>query len=128
MRFRPVSCILLAAALASCRPPPPPPVQQAPVVRAFSQYSRGDTLELLRIQLSLDNYPVRYRTSMPPDEMGMVYFLEDGNLHVDVKRLGSTWVLLSTPLLDPSTVPAEDRVEEWDRGADAQKIRGPSDR
>lgn len=132
MRLRAYSCILLAAAaLASCRPAPTPqaPAQATPpAVRVYNQYSQGDTLELLRIQLGLDNYPVRYRTSMPPDQMGMVYFLEDGNLHIDVKRIGSTWVLISSPLLDPSAAPAEDRVAEWDRGADAQHIHGASDR
>ena len=121
--------IIALAALAACRPAPPPdavPAATPPVVRAYTQFSPGDTLELVRIQLGLDNYEVRYRSSMPEGLMGMVYFLDDGNLHIDAKKVGDTWVIISVPLLDPSTLPAADRVAEWDRGADPQDREGKS--
>ncbi len=131
--------ILAAALLTACRPisisfklytptPTPTPVPTPPVVRAFTQFSAGDTLDLVRIQLGLDNYEVRYRTTMPEGEMGMIYFLDDGNLHIDAKKVGNTWVILSVPLLDPSPIPAADRAAEWDRAADSQVIKSRSDR
>jgi hypothetical protein len=92
------------------------------------QFSPGDTLELVRIQMGLDRYEVRYRSSMPEGMMGMVVFMDDGNLHIDARKVGETWVLVSVPLLDPSNLPAADRVAEWDRGADAQKSRSASER
>jgi hypothetical protein len=98
------------------------------MVRAYTQFSAGDTLELVRIQLGLDNYEVRYRSSMPEGQMGMVYFMDDGNLHVDAKKIGNTWVILSVPLLEPSAAPAADRAAEWDRAADAQVSRSKSDK
>jgi len=121
--------LLLVMMLGACRPAataaPPVPT---PVVRAYTQFSPGDTLDLVQTQLGLDNYEVRYRSSMPAGQMGMVYFLDDGNLHIDAKKVGNTWVILNVPLLDPSNVPAADRVAEWDRGADAQVIRSESDK
>ncbi|MGA3171466.1 MAG: hypothetical protein ABSE62_10675 [Chthoniobacteraceae bacterium] len=121
--------MLLALALAACRPAPSAaPSAPAPVVRAYTQFSPGDTLDLVQTQLGLDGYEVRYRSSMPVGQMGMVYFLDDGNLHIDAKKIGDTWVILNVPLLDPSNVPAADRVAEWDRGADAQVIHSESDR
>jgi len=113
-------------ALGACSPPPdseaPAPVPSPPAVRAYTQFSPGDPVDLVRVQLGLDKYEVRYRSSLPADLMGMVYFLDDGNLHVDAKKVGDTWVLVSTPLLDPSDQPAALRVAEWDRGADQQKL------
>ena len=110
-------------ALAACGPAAQPKGDEGtpPVVRAYTQFQAGDTLELVQIQLDLNNYEVRYRSSMPEGEMGMVYFMDDGNLHIDAKKVGETWVILNTPLLDPSDIPAADRVAEWDREADAQK-------
>jgi ABC-type glycerol-3-phosphate transport system substrate-binding protein len=128
---RSILLLALAASLTACRPvsssvsvstPAPTP----PLVQAFTQFSPGDTLELVQIQLGLDNYEVRYRSSMPLGEMGMVYFLDDGNLHVDAKKIGDTWVILSVPLLEPSTIPAAERAAEWDRAADPQKNRSRS--
>jgi hypothetical protein len=135
MRCRPTIPLLPAAlivlgavaTLTACRPSPPQaPEATPPVVRAYTQFAPGDTLELVRIRLGLDNYEVRYRSSMPEGLMGMVYFLDDGNLHIDAKKVGETWVLVSVPLLDPSSVPAAERVAEWDRGADPQNREGRS--
>jgi hypothetical protein len=111
-------------ALAACNPPPPPeaPAPSPPVVRAYTQFSPGDPIDLVRVQLGLDKYEARYRSGLPQDLMGIVYFLDDGNLHIDAKKVGETWVLVATPLLDPSDVPAADRVAEWDRGADQQNL------
>ena len=124
--------LVLAIFLAACRPSPPAPPQAPaatpPVIRAFTQFSPGDTLELVQIQLGLSGYEVRYRSSMPPDQMGMVYFLDEGNLHIDVKKIGDTWVLITVPFLEPSTIPAADRVADWDRGADSQNRRSASQR
>lgn len=106
----------------------PAPTPAPPVVRAYNQFSPGDPLELVQTQLGLNAYEVRYRSGMPDGQMGMVYFLDEGNLHIDAKKSGGTWVILSVPLLDPSSVPAAERVAEWDRAADAQKIRSASDR
>ncbi len=111
---------LIALALAGCRPQPSPPPIPPTVVHAYTQFSPGDTLELVQIQLGLNDVPVRYRTGMPDGVMGMVYFMEDGNLHVDAKKLGDTWVLTSTPLLDPSTLTATERLARWDDGSDPQ--------
>ncbi len=127
MRKHPaISVLFVVLPLAACRPAPQAPVLYAtpPVVQAYTQFAPGDPVELVRIQLGLDNYAVRYRTSMPEGLIGMVYFLDNGNLHIDAKRVGDTWVLISVPLLDPSTTPAADRVAEWDRGADAQNRAG----
>jgi len=65
---------------------------------------------------------------MPDGQMSMVYFLEQGNLHIDAKKIGDTWVIISAPMLDPSTIPAADRLAEWDRAADAQNRRSASQR
>lgn len=115
--------LVAAAALAGCNPAQPAAQAPSPTpapVRAYNQFSPGDTLDLVRTELGLDNFEVRYRRSLPEDQMGAVYFLDDGNLHIDAKKVGDTWVLISTPLLDPSTVPAPDRVAEWDRAVDLQ--------
>ena len=125
--LHPLAFLLLL--LAACRPAPPLQFPApSPVVRAFAQFSPGDTLELVQIQLGLSGYEVRYRSSMPPDQMGMVYFLDEGNLHIDVKKIGDTWVLITVPFLEPSTIPAADRVADWDRGADSQNRRSASQR
>ena len=132
MLTRPAIALLVAGvtALAGCRPTPPPqaPAATPPLVHAYSQFSPGDTLELVQIELGLNSCEVRYRSSMPEGQMGMVYFLDEGNLHVDARKIGDTWVILSVPLLEPSSVPAADRVAEWDRGADRQTIRSRSER
>jgi hypothetical protein len=109
-----------ALALASCRPVASPPPDPVPVVRAYTQFSSGDTLELVQIQLGLNTVSVRYRTGMPDGVMGMVYFMDDGNLHVDAKKVGDTWVLASIPLLQPSILSPTDRLALWDDGSDPQ--------
>jgi len=128
MQPRPAIPLLLAALLtmAACTPPPPDAVAapNPPVVRAYTQFSPGDPIDNVRTQLGLDKYEVRYRSALPPDLMGIVYFLDDGNLHVDARKVGDTWVLISVPLLDPSPLSAADRVAEWDRGADQQDAKG----
>jgi len=134
MLTRPAIPLLLAAlvALAACRPAPPPaaqvPAATPPVVLAYTQFSTGDTLDLVQSQLGLDDYVVRYRSAMPEGQMGMVYFLDQGNLHVDAKKVGGIWVILSTPLLEPSNIPAADRVAGWDRAADPQNRHSASQR
>jgi hypothetical protein len=119
--------LVLVALLASvaCTPPAPAPKAPAPTpaaVRAYTQFSPGTPVDLVRTQLGLDKYEVRYRSSLPPDLMGIVYFLDDGNLHIDAKRIDDAWVLTSVPLLDPSDLPAPDRVAAWDTGADKQNL------
>lgn len=133
MRSRAIPPLLAAllAGLGACRHAPPPEGAGAatpPVVLAYTQFAPGDTLDLVRIQLGLDQHEVRYRSSMPKGLMGMVYFMDNGNLHIDAKKVGNTWVLVSVPLLEPSNAPAADRVAEWDRGADAQRSRSASQR
>jgi len=118
------SILLLIAAMASCRPPPQPLPVPVPVIRAYTQFSPGDTLGSVWTQLGLDQVPVRYRTGMPDEVMGMVFFMDDGNLHVDAKKVGDTWVLISTPLLEPSTLTATDRLAAWDNGSDPQNRPG----
>jgi hypothetical protein len=126
MLTRPAVPLLLAGvcALGACSPPPEAeaPAPSPSVVRAYTQFAPGDPVDLVRIQLGLDKYEARYRSGLPPDLMGIVYFLDDGNLHIDAKKIGDTWVLVSTPLLDPSDVAAADRVAAWDRGADKQNL------
>lgn len=109
--------------MAAATPAPTPPV-----VRAYTQFSPGDTLELVQVQLGLNDHEVRYRNSMPGGQMGMVYFLDDGNLHIDAKKIGETWVILSVPFLEPSTIPTADRVADWDHAADSQNLRSKSQR
>ncbi len=107
-------------------PQPAAPAETPPAVRAYTQFSPGDPLELVQVQLGLNHYEVRYRSSMPEGLMGMVYFLDDGNLHIDAKKAGNTWVIVSVPLLDPSSLSAADRLAEWDRGADPQNQESKS--
>jgi len=130
MPIRPPLLVLPAAmvlmALAGCRQPPAAASAPGPVVRAYAQFSAGDTLETVQAQLGLDQYPLRYRTGMPDGVMGMIYFLEDGNLHVDARKIGDTWVILSVPILEPSTLSATERLAEWDNGSDPQNLRGRS--
>jgi hypothetical protein len=118
--------LVLAAlfVLAACNPPTPPepPAPSPPVVLAYTQFSPGDPVDLVRVRLGLDKYEARYRSGLPQGLTGIVYFLDDGNLHIDARKVGDTWVLVATPLLEPSDVPAADRVAEWDRGADKQSL------
>jgi hypothetical protein len=129
MRARRAIRFLLAAlaGVTGCRPATAPeavPAATPPVVRAYRQFTPGDTLDLVRVELGLDNYEARYRSSLPEGSMGVVYFMDEGNLHIDAKKVGETWVLVSVPLLEPSSVPARERVAEWDLGADAQNLKG----
>lgn len=121
-----IPLLITIAALAGCRQQASPPPIPVPVVHAYTQFSPGDTLELVQIQLGLTQVPVRYRTGMPDGVMGMVYFMDDGNLHVDAKKLGDTWILTSTPLLQPSTLTASERLAAWDNGSDPQNLTSKS--
>lgn len=120
--------LMMAAAvwlLGGCHKAPEGTPAETPLrIKVYNQYSQGDTLNLVRTELGLDHYEVRYRSGMPDGELGAVYFLPDGNLHVDAQQVGETWVLMSVPVLEPSAVPAEERAMEWDRGSDRQDIRG----
>jgi hypothetical protein len=122
----PIALCIAALAVTGCRPAASPPPVPVPLVHAYTQFSPGDTLELVQIQLGLNQVPVRYRTGMPDGVMGMVYFMDDGNLHIDAKKLGDTWVLASTPLLQPSTLSATERLTQWDNGSDPQNRPGKS--
>jgi hypothetical protein len=123
MMIRPVILVALIS-LAGCgrtpSPGPQAPAASPPVVRAYSQFSRGVALEVVQTELHLSEYEVRYRSPMPAGRMGMVYFLNDGNLHIDAEKIDDTWVILDVPLLEPSNISAADRVALWDRGADTQ--------
>ena len=101
-------------------------METPPVALAYTQFSPGDPLDAVQSRLGLNNDEVRYRGSMPAGRMGMIYFLDQGNLHIDAEKNGDTWVLLSAPLLESATTSAAERVAEWDRGADAQKSRSGS--
>jgi len=124
--------LLLAAlfAMAACSPAPTPEAASPtpPVVRAYTQFSPGDPIDLVWSQLDLNKYEVRYRTGLPADLLGVVCFMDDGNLHIDAKKVGDTWVLVATPMLDPSDLSAADRIAEWDRGADQQKLEAKGQR
>jgi hypothetical protein len=82
----------------------------------------GDSFDLVRENMGLDRFAARYRSGLPADLMGVVYFVDEGNLHVDLKKQGDAWVLVAPPILDPATTPVADRVAEWDRGADQQNL------
>jgi hypothetical protein len=124
------TALLLAAsllAMAACRPAPIAVAPDAPVptpalARGYTQFSPGVPLDTVRTQLGLDKYEARYRSSLSSDLMGVIYFLDDGNLHIEARKVDDAWVLLSVPLLDPSDIPAADRVAAWDRGADKQDL------
>lgn len=119
--MKPSLLILLALLLAACRQSAQQAQQDIPVaIRVYSQYTQGDTLELVRIKLSLDQYEVRYRAGLPPGQLGAIYFLPDGDLHIDAEKVGDTWVLLNSPMLELSGKSPQERVADWDTAADSQ--------
>ena len=115
--------------LAGCHRSPSAPAAATPApVQAYTQFSPGDTLHLVQVQLELDDKEVRFRSGMPPDKMSMIYFLENGNLHIDVTKVGDTWVLMTVPILEPAADSVEARVAAWDKGSDSQEIRVKRDK
>ena len=102
------------------RPPerPPPPIQ------LYSRFAAGDELQSVLEALDVNTKDVRYLESMPEGQMGAVYFLDEGNVRITARKEEGRWVLATTPFLEPSSVPVEQRLEAWDRGADKQQDFG----
>lgn len=131
MRFFALPAALLFAGAACSRHAPrqaaaPTPSPSPPaVIQIYSRYAIGNDLQFVLDELGASDQAVRYRSGLGPDEMSMVYFLVNGDLHVDAKKENGRWVLRAVPFAELAAGRSiEQRLEAWDRGADPQNDRG----
>jgi hypothetical protein len=91
------------------------PKPEKPVAFSYADHPAGSDLQALIDDFKLDRADVRYRQGMPDHRKSAVYFMIEGNLHVESQRVeNGDWVLLSTPYLEPSDKPVEERLAKWD--------------
>lgn len=114
---RTVAVLLLGAVLAvaaGCKRPGPPPAPPV-VVGILRDVGPGDDLALFRARIGLGERWARERRGLPPGRRSYVYFLPEGNLHVDARQADDgRWVLNATPFFVPGDRSPEERLREWD--------------
>jgi hypothetical protein len=103
--------------VAGCKPPASyrGPEIKKPVVQTFAGHPAGSGLQALIEDFNLVGLEVRERRGLPGTRKSEIYFLDEGNLHVEAAQNESgDWLLLSVPYLEPSDTPVADRVSKWD--------------
>ena len=122
MKARPLFAAALLIALATipftaCKRTPPyrGPEVNKPLAMAYADHPAGSSLQTLIEDFQLNRADVRYRTDVPDNRRSAVYFMIEGNLHVDSQLAeNGEWVLLSMPYLEPSDKPVDARLAKWD--------------
>lgn len=77
-------------------------------------YEAGQPFEVLERDLKLKSQPVRERVSSKEAVRSLVYFIKQGNLHVELDS--ATGRLIVTPFVVSSEEPVEIRTARWDEG------------
>jgi hypothetical protein len=91
------------------------PQVEKPVVLSYASHPPGSSLQDLIDDFNLDHAEVRYHKGLPDNRKSAVYFMEEGNLHVEAQQNeNGEWILLSTPYLEPLDLPIENRLSKWD--------------
>ena len=123
--------ILLCAAFfilpAGCRRHVPyrGPAIEKPAVQVLSKYPAGSDLRGLLDAYNLDGAEVRYRDHQAAGRISALYFLENGNLHVEAQEAGDGRnLLLSTPYFEPAEGTITERVFKWDNALEPSAYPG----
>jgi hypothetical protein len=123
MKITPLLCVLFIA-MGGCKEHVPAAATPQPV-RLLSKYSPGDDLQILIDDLGLSYDQARYR-SRSGGVTSMVYFLDEGNLHIEASRNEqSRYILLATPFIEPLRQPASERMKQWDAAVEHPVERLP---
>jgi hypothetical protein len=118
-----------ALALASgCGRQPAPrevPLPKGGPVGVVEEFGPGDPYETFRSRVGLGGDNVRERSGLEEGRRSLVYFLPEGNLHVDLRESGTgEWVLSATPFFVPSDASSDQRLDRWD--SDRKSPAGPA--
>jgi len=108
---------ILILAAAGCRRQVPysGPEIEKPVVQVYAKYPAGSDLQVLMDDFGLNNAVVRYRGGLSGGRFSAVYFLEEGNLHVEAQETENGHNRLqTTPYIEPAEGSIEERVSKWD--------------
>jgi len=122
LKVKIVFLILLSVVLPCCKRATPyrGPKIEKPLATAYSNHPAGSGLLDLIDDFKLDHAEVRYRAGLPDSRKSALYFMEEGNLHVEAMlNENGEWVLISTPYLEPSSIPAPDRLSKWDAAVES---------
>ena len=125
--------ILLMIALSvpqhGCRRPVPyrGPQIEKPSVQAYATHPAWSSLQALIDDFKLDRAEVRYRQGLPETRKSAVYFMEEGNLHVEAVQVeNGDWLLMSAPYLEPLELPVTDRISKWDAAVEPENSPEPT--
>jgi hypothetical protein len=114
-----LNSLLLAVLIVSagCRKPVPyrGPEIQKPTVEVLSKYPAGSEVQPLIDDFNLSGPEVRYRSGLPAGRTSAVYFMDNGNLHVEAQVTGDGRnLLLAVPYFEPAEGTTEERMAKWD--------------
>lgn len=101
------------------------PAVEKPAVQVLSKYPAGSDLRVLMDDLELENAGVRFRAGLPSGRISALYFLENGNLHVEAQEGGDgRKLLLSAPYFEPAEGTITERVSKWDNALEPPTYPG----
>ena len=91
------------------------PEIEKPAVQVFSKYPSGTDLRAVLEDFNLGDVEVRYRGHQPAGRISALYFLRNGNLHVEtVEAEDGRNLLLAAPYFEPAEGTPGERVVKWD--------------
>ena len=102
---------------AGCRKPVPyrGPEIKKPLVELLSKYPAGSEVQPLIDDFNLSGPEVRYRGGLPKGRTSSVYFMDNGNLHVETMESGDGRnLLMAVPYFEPAPGTVEERMAKWD--------------
>ena len=105
------------------------PEVENPRVRTFASHPAGSDLRALLDDFELAGLEFRERSGLPENQKSMVYFLKEGNLHIEAARdADGDWLLTSVPYLEPSDIPPADRISKWDAAVELDHPPSPGEK
>ena len=109
--------VVMACVSTGCRRHVPysGPEIEKPAVQVLSNYPAGSDLQGLIEAYNLNAAGVRYRGHLPAGRISALYFVENGNLHVEAQQSDDgRSLLLAVPYFEPADGSAEERISKWD--------------
>lgn len=107
-------------------PPGKVAVKQGGAVGLVEGFGPGDSFDTFRARIGLGDRWMRERSGLAQGRRSLVYFLPEGNLHVDLKRnAAGSWELTATPLFLPADDSPDARIERWDKDRQAGQTAPP---